>query len=110
MNNPINFEEITVRSKIYSRGGGLEIDLTTLGFDGEKMAVYQNYLGGGLLGSVCVNDTIRRQSMFCELSVAEELDNIGEQLKRYFHDITNPDGEWESQSYEQNQNMPSSAY
>lgn len=107
---PVNFSEITIRERISSRGGGIEIDLTSLGFPGEKMAAYQNYLGGGLLGRVCVNDTIRRQSLSCELSVADKLDEIGDQLKRYYHELTNPDGEWESTTYEQNQNMPESGY
>ena len=40
----INFAEITLRQEISSRGGGIEIDLTTLGFKDEKMSVYQNYL------------------------------------------------------------------
>lgn len=107
----INFEAITLRQQISTRGGGIEIDLTSLGFPGEKMAAYQNYLGGGLLGKVCANDTIRRQTMFCELSVAQKLDEIAEQLKKYFHSLTNPEeDEWESVSYEQNQNLPVSAY
>lgn len=106
----INFEAITLRSKITSRGGGLEIDLTSLGFPNEKMAVYQNYLGGGMLGRVCVNDTIRAKHKFVELSMDEELDNISDQLKQYFFNITNPEDCWESQSFEQNQNLPESAY
>ena len=43
----INFEEITLRLEVSSRGGGVEIDLSTLGFKNERMAAYQNYLGGG---------------------------------------------------------------
>lgn len=99
-----------IRQRLSSRGGGIEIDLTAYGFEGEQMAAYQNYLGGGLLGAVCVNDTIRRQTMFCEESVAKRLDEIGEELKRYFHELTNPDTEWESTTYEQNQSLPQSAY
>lgn len=30
----IDFEEITLRQQISSRGGGIEIDLSTLGFPG----------------------------------------------------------------------------
>ena len=45
----INFEKITLRSKISSRGGGIEISLNSLGFRDMKMSAYQNYLGGGLL-------------------------------------------------------------
>ena len=75
------------------------------------MAAYQNYLGGGLLGAVCVNDTITTKHKIVELSLAEQLAAIGEELKRYFHSLTNPDSEeWESLSYEQNQHMPISAY
>lgn len=111
----INFEPITLRLQVSSRGGGIEIDLSSLGFKGEKMAAYQNYLGGGLLGAVCVNDTIRRQSFRSEQSerVNKKLDGIGEQLKKYYHSLTNPDPDeqpWESQTFEQNQNMPVSGY
>lgn len=110
----INFKKITIREKISSRGGGIEIDLSTLGFKGEKMAAYQNYLGGGLLGAVCVNDTARQSGKpFLTDRQTVKLMQIGEQLKRYFHSLTNPDPDeqpWESQSFEQNQNMPKSAY
>lgn len=106
----IDFESITLRQEVSSRGGGIEINLTTLGFEGEKMAAYQNYLGGGLLGSIQVNDTIRRQTMLCDEDTAVKLDEIGEQLKKYFHSLTNPDTEFEGMSYEQNQNMPASGY
>lgn len=106
----INFEEITTRQEISSRGGGVEIDLTTLGFEGERMSAYQNYLGGGMLGRICSNDTVRARNSFVEESLCKELDEIAEQLKKYFHGLTNPDSEWESVSYEQNQTMPVSAY
>ena len=106
----INFEEIVLRQELSHRGGGIEISLDTLGFEGEKMTAYQNYLGGGMLGRVCSNDTIRAYQSFVEDSVCKELDEIAEQLRRYFFELTNPDSEWESQSYEQNQKMPSRAY
>ena len=107
----INFEEIVTRKEITSRGGGIEIDLTTLGFEGERMSAYQNYLGGGMLGRVCSNDTVRAGQSFVEESICRELDEIAEQLRKYFFELTNPeDDEWESQSFEQNQKMPASAY
>lgn len=105
-----------IRQKVTSRGGGVEIDLTPYGFKGHKMAAYQNYLGGGMLGKVCVNDTIRSQASNVRLQLRwshrfKELDEIGEELKRYYHSLTNPDeSEWESSSYEDNQNRPESAY
>ena len=105
----MNFEKITLREKITSRGGGIEISLDDFGYPGEKMAAYQNYLGGGMLGKVCVNDTIRAKHKFVELSIADELDQIGEGLKKYFHELTNPEG-WENQTFEQNQTMPERAY
>ena len=110
----IDFSKITLREKITSRGGGIEIDLTSLGFKGEKMSAYQNYLGGGMLGRVCSNDTIRhtnntrKELMYS--SEVEKLDDIAEQLRKYFHSLTNPEGEWESTSFEQNQNMNVSGY
>ena len=107
----INFEEITLRKVVSHRGGSIEISLDTFGYEGERMSAYQNYLGGGMLGRVCVNDTIRAKHKIVELSLAEELDEIGEQLKRYYFSLTNPEeGEWESVSYEKNQQMPVSGY
>ena len=111
----IDFEPITLRLQVSTRGGGVEIDLTNLGFPGEKMAAYQNYLGGGMLGAVQANDTIRSQSNrpFMDEDSEQKLDQIADQLKQYFHNLTNPDEEdqpWESQTYDQNQSMPSSAY
>lgn len=41
-----------------SRGGGIEIDLTNYGYEGQKMSVYQNYLGGGMLGGIANDCTI----------------------------------------------------
>ena len=107
----INFEAIILGKQISHRGGGIVISLDSLGHEGEKMSVHQNYLGGGLLGRVCVKDTIRAKHKIVELSLAEELDEIGEQLKRYYFNLTNPEeGEWESVSYEQNQILPISGY
>jgi hypothetical protein len=106
----IEFSEVTLREEISTRGGGVEIDLTRFGFSGEKMSAYQNYLGGGLLGRICANDTIRAYNKPCTEKQAAKLDKIAERLKKYFHELTNPDTEWEGQSYEKNQRMPVSAY
>lgn len=94
------------------RGGGLEISLTNFGYPDEKMAVYQNYLGGGMLGRIGVNDTIRRQSYRDKVKdeINTDLDEIGNDLKQFFHYLTNPDSEWESTSFEQNQKLPTSGY
>lgn len=102
-----NFEKITLRQQISSRGGGMEIDLSHFGkkYSGEKMTAYQNYLGGGMLGRVCNDCTIR------DWQNDEKLVEIAEKLAEYFHSLTNPDeDEWESVTFEQNQNLPLSAY
>ena len=107
----INFEVITLRSRLTDRGGGIEIDLTTLGFKGEKMSAYQNYLGGGMLGRVSSNDTLQAYKKPITEKQKAKLDAIAEQLKQYFHSLTNPSDEtWEHRTYEQNQRMAVSAY
>ena len=52
-------EQAVIREKYSSRGGGIEVDLTGYGYDGEKMTAYQNYLGGGMLGGVANDCTIK---------------------------------------------------
>lgn len=107
-----------IRRKVTTRGGGIEIDLTGLGFHGQRMAAYQNYLGGGMLGAVQVNDTIRsgssEQAVRVQLQYSSEfhiLDEVGDMLKRYYHSLTDPgEGTWEGSSYEENQARPSSGY
>lgn len=110
MAKAIQFSEITIRQQISSRGGGIEIDLTRFGFSGHKMSAYQNFLGGGMLGKVCANNTIQAFNRPCSEKRKAKLDKITERLKMYFHELTNPDTEWESQSYEVNQTMSVSAY
>jgi len=110
MPKKITFEEITLRLEISSRGGGVEIDLTRKGFKGQKMSAYQNYLGGGMLGRVCVNNTIQAFNRPCTDRQKAKLEKIGEELKQYYHNLTNPDTEFEGQSYELNQNMAVSSY
>jgi hypothetical protein len=108
----MDFEKITIRKEISSRGGGIEIDLTSLGFEGEKMTAYQNYLGGGMLGKVSSQNTIQhlKKVSFLEESEASKLNEIAEELKKYFHSLSNPDSEWESSSYDENQNRSVSGY
>ena len=104
---PINFEEITLRKQISSRGGGIEIDLSGFGkkYLGHKMTAYQNYLGGGMLGRICNDCTVLRWEN------DKKLKQVAELLKRYFHSLTNPDeSEWESVTYLQNQTMPVSGF
>ena len=111
MAKQIAIEDVTLRCEVSSRGGGIEIDLTRFGFKGEKMAAYQNYLGGGMLGRVCVNNTIQANNERCTEKQMAKLERIGERLKKHYHSLTNPeDSEWESQTYEQNQRMVVSGF
>jgi hypothetical protein len=112
MAKQIKLSEIVLRQEISSRGGGVEIDLTRFGFKGEKMAAYQNYLGGGILGSIQTNDTIRRESYRKDQTdkVNAKLDKIALRLAKYMHELTNPHTEYEGASFEKRQAMPSSAY
>jgi hypothetical protein len=100
----IDFEAITLRKEISSRGGGIEISLDTLGFKGVRMTAYQNYLGGGMLGSIASDCTIS------DWEEHDKLKRIADQLRKYFHSLTNPEGTYEGMSYEKNQRMPVSAY
>lgn len=103
--NKINFEAITLRKQVTSRGGGIEVALDTLGWPDVKMTAYQNYLGGGMLGRVANSCTIS------DWETVPALVEIAEQLRQYFFYLTNPEaGEWESVTFEQNQSMSVSAY
>lgn len=93
---------IVLRKEISSRGGGIEIDLTPFGYEGEKMSAYQNYLGGGMLGRILNS---------CTIEMDEKLKEVADALMRYFHELTNhSDDEFESATFEENQRRPASAY
>jgi len=95
-----------LRSSISHRGGGIEIDLSPT-FENERMAVYQNYLGGGLAGSIASNDTLRQRGKpWIDEEIARVLDLIAEDLKKYFYEVLN-DG---MEGYEELQRRPISAY
>lgn len=100
----MNIKKAILRQEVGSRGGGVEISLDTFGFKGQKMSAYQNYLGGGMLGAVASDSTIKGWEH------NEDLKAISEELKKYFHNLTNPDDEWEGSSYEDNQKLNVSAY
>lgn len=109
-------EGAVIRQELSCRGGGIEIDLTIWGYVDEKMTAYQNYLGGGILGAICNDCTIKDwESVITEKDDSKhenrnELLTIAEELRKYMYELTNPEDCWESQSFEENQNMPVSAY
>lgn len=107
-------EANTLRCDVSRRGGGIEIDAAEyLQIPFARMAAYQNYLGGGMLGSVqaSMNGNIAACKDKRKLAKAEKL---AEALKRYFHELTNAEAEdwdeWATSDYEQNQNRSISAY
>jgi len=100
-----DFSDVIIREKVTSRGGGIEIDLTSFGYEDEKMTSYQNYLGGGLLGSIGNDCTIK------EWKEDESLVKISEDLSKHLHSLTNPEeDEWCSMTYEEIQKYPVSGY
>jgi len=110
MNYTQYIEDHTLRCEASYRGGGIEIDLDDLlGTEGYKMTAYQNYLGGGMLGRICNSYNFEIETL--TKSNRAKLDKITDALNRYYHNLTNhEDDEWESATYEQNQNRPERAY
>ena len=105
MAKKIEVSELVIREQVSSRGGGVEIDLSRKGFKGQKMTAYQNYLGGGMLGSIQNDCSIK------DWKENSKLVKIAEELGTYFHSLTNhEDDEWESATFEETQKRPVSAY
>ncbi len=100
-----DFEDVTLRCEYSTRGGGIEIDLTEYGYPNGKMTSYQNYLGGGMLGSIGNDCNIK------EWEEDKKLVEISENLSQYFHELTNEDkDEWSGGSYEDIQRRNLSSY
>jgi hypothetical protein len=99
-----NFKDITIRQQVSSRGGGVEVDLTNIVGYYCLMTAYQNYLGGGILGR------ISNSCIASDWEQDEQLVSIAEELRQYFHGLTNPESDWESMTFEENQSLPTSAY
>ena len=72
-------ENIT-REDISPRGGGVELDLTNFGYEDEFLSAYQNYLGGGMLGSVGNSCTVEDWRM------DEKLVRLAERLSEYYEE------------------------
>ena len=111
------FESNTIRLEAGHRGGGIEIDATEyLGYSGRyelRMAAYQNYLGGGMLGSV--QGSIEGQLRDYPERIQNKAIELNEALRHYFYCITNEIvADWDewavSDSFEAQQARPASAY
>ena len=72
-------ENIT-REDFSYRGGGVEMDLTAFGYEDEFLSAYQNYLGGGMLGSIGNSCTVEGWRN------VENLVGLAEELKEYFQE------------------------
>lgn len=72
-------ENIT-REDFSYRGGGVELDLTAFGYEDEFLSAYQNYLGGGMLGSIGNSCTIEDWQM------DDKLVRIADELREYYED------------------------
>ena len=78
----VRIKRNVLRYEFTSRGGGIEIDLKDFGHEGEKMSVYQNYLGGGMLGGLGVSCTV------VQWNEDPSLTRVATALKKYFADKT----------------------
>lgn len=118
------FEDLAIKpdylidAEISYRGGSITIDASYfLNFKQSYLNNYgttdcgtsQNYLGGGMLGSVYFGSNFSfKHILKKDYARFEKLQN---ELKQLHHYLTNhSDDEWEDQTYKQNQAMPSSAY
>lgn len=106
-------ENNTLRLETSRRGGGIEIDLSDyLQKTGAKMTAYQNYLGGGMLGSI--GNSFNFNVDLLQKAKYNKLQKMIDVLNRYFHAITNDEvdayDDWSSDVFEAIQNRPSSAY
>jgi len=87
----MNFEDKVTRMENGIRGGGIEIDLTEFGYpDGEKMSAYQNYLGGGMLGSIQNSCTISNWMN------DNKLLKIASELSKYYYSLTGQQTDYDS--------------
>ena len=76
----MNIAESITREDFSYRGGGVELDLTAFGYEDEFLSAYQNYLGGGMLGSVGNSCTVEDWQM------DEKLVRLATKLAEYYED------------------------
>lgn len=109
------FENNTLRLEISRRGGGIEIDAGA--YLGERyplhMTAYQNYLGGGMTGSV--QGSIEGRLREYPKTIQAKALKLNEALKYYFYTLSNDEvADWDewaaSDSYEAQQARAGSAY
>ncbi len=101
----LNFEKRTLRLKLSSRGGGIEVRLDNIkGLPNRtKMTAYQNYLGGGMLGAIASDCNLKNDDLTDDQFA--KLEAIKHDLKMYFAYLMGIDDHFDSI-----QKRPYSAY
>lgn len=109
-----DFEAHTIDCDISYRGGTLKVDVSSLfpNIENAVMGAYQNYLGGGIAGSIV------GAAMFDPSELSEKDQKVfhvlKEQIKKYFWELNHGGGDEymveNVNSYKQNQNLPVSGY
>ena len=88
-----NIEKNIISCEVSYRGGSLKVNVSELfpNVDNPIMGAYQNYLGGGIAGSICGGSQFdpselskRDQAVFKAMS---------ERLKKYFYGLNNGGGD-----------------
>ena len=74
----MNIENHITREEYNHRGGGCELDLTEFGYEDEFLSAYQNYLGGGMLGSIGNSCTVE------DWRADEKLVKLAAKLREYY--------------------------
>lgn len=74
----MSIQENITREEISYRGGGIELELTEYGYEDEYLSAYQNYLGGGLRGSIANSCTIEDWEM------DDKLVRLASELREYY--------------------------
>ena len=74
----MNISENITREEYSYRGGGCELDLTEYGYEDEFLCAYQNYQGGGLLGSIGNSCTVE------DWRADEKLVKLAAKLREYY--------------------------
>lgn len=76
----MNIEDHITCEEYSYRGGGCELDLTEFGYEDELLSAYQNYLGGGMLGSIANSCTVE------DWRKDEKLVKLAARLRKYYTD------------------------
>jgi|GEM_PF-1211917 len=116
-------ENNTQNCNISYRGGSIKVDLTELFCDRSLEAIeeagevpeagaYQNYLGGGIAGSITAGQNFDENLL--SKGDLKKFEEFKEAVKVYFYDVNNGGGDEYMQenvnNYKQNQRLPVRGY